>query len=312
MRKILLIILIFALVLAFVSSCNGENGGEVESRESGPTSEVEVLQGGYIGLDDLVWNVEPTIEAEGIWLCCQHFFLEGENAHVGGENYLAVNHITGEIYEALHGGHGGGADAPLVFDPEAQLFGHPSFCAGAGKGFFGFGMYPIENFRQWRNLGPRAGEAVHWEFTGFRIVERVNSSLRQIDELPDDPNFDWEREWKAENNIEYFWSLTEEAHSGKFAIMNNLEFITDFIYDEIRLAPFIVPEEAGEHGMRQIERKIHGVRIGNNWAVLCINRGQVTDFIFEDLIIICDDTAFAQVNGKWGIVNITESLRANS
>jgi len=298
MHKILLTILIFALVIVLVSACNGGNGEEIESQENSATSE-EITQNHYLVIDDLVWNVEPTIEADSIWLCCQHFFLEGENVHVGGDNYLAVNHITGEIYETLHGGHGIEPLEPVVFDPETQLFGHRSLCAGAGKGFFGYGLHPISHFaEEWH------GSAY---FVGLQAVERVNASLRRQLEIPE-----WDREFAEQRGIEYFWELTEEAHSGEFALMRDLELVTDFIFDEIRRTPWSVPDELEEHGWRELRQELHATRIGDNCAVLCVNRGQITDFIFKNLFIICDDTAFAQVNGKWGIVNITESLRANS
>ena len=86
--------------------------------------------------------------------------------------------------------------------------------------------------------------------------------------------------------------LTDDAFLGSFALMYNLEFLTGFVFDEAA-PPYALTGP---------------VRMGDNWGLIDRNGDTVLPFIFEHLMRICEDTAFAKYNGAYGIIDLTRTV----
>jgi len=100
-------------------------------------------------------------------------------------------------------------------------------------------------------------------------------------------------------------SLPPEAFTGKVAVAYNGKFVTDFIFDgdEHGYNPkgrFVPDAES----IAVIKDKKHGM--------VDKSGKQVLPFVFEDLSRICEDTAFAGIDGKYGIVSINGKVPPTS
>ena len=107
----------------------------------------------------------------------------------------------------------------------------------------------------------------------FIIVQRVDSSMRE--EFEDDED----REFR----------LTDNAYSGKFALMYNREFVTDFIFD----------------GAIQLNAGAYAVRIGDTWGVIDRDGDLILPFVFEHFVRIDAYTTFAKYDGTYGILDLS-------
>ena len=159
----------------------------------------------------------------------------------------------------------------FAYDIERGLFGQPVY---GWEYRFSFGMHPVEQFPE---ILYTWFEDISW-FTSWQLlpVTGVDSSMRRYWS----PDYDW-------------WLLTEEAFSGKFAIMdNNLQFVTDFVFDWIAVYSLF--------GMIE-------VRINDMYGIVD-RRGQfVIPAMFEHIVIIDDSTAFAKYEGRYGILDIWQT-----
>jgi len=107
-------------------------------------------------------------------------------------------------------------------------------------------------------------------------VQSVDSSMRRIN-----PDY-----WNNPDG----WHLSAEAYSGRFALMYNREFITDFRFDAVNPHQF---------GLNLIS-----VRQGGKWGVIGTEGSTVLPFVFDNLILIDENSAFAKYNGSYGIIGI--------
>lgn len=297
MKKVLMFGLVLSLLLLAIvlvgCSCNGDYSPDVSSEdvsenvsEGTGDGEVAAPQG-----DELVWVMQG-IDVDRIHYCEVCGFMTDAQ-----HNGYMINHETGEIMAAMQGGHGGGAD-PWVYDVERDLFGHGNFNF---DNYSGFNMLGMEEFSLFKDPDFRADRQ---EFMRrMHSVGSVDSSLREYVEISDEEReaFGYEG-WIGENET-HWWNLTNEAHTGLFALMINLEFVTDFIFHEVRPSPIVF-----EDGELVFVQTFAAVRIDDKWAIINVSGEQVSEFIFDDLLIINETTAFAQYGGVWGILDIVASF----
>jgi hypothetical protein len=206
----------------------------------------------------LVWSVPPILEYEFIYHCCG-FSTENH----GGEY---IDSITGLVLDEppFIGGHG-----PLgrgwVYDPELSLLGF----GGIGN-YSGISLLPTD---EWADLFAQWGGQYR-----LMMVQLVDSSMRNV----------------TEHGNEF---LSDNAYSGKFAVMYYNAFVTDFIYDG-----------GSTLGGAVLEYDSIPMHIGESWGFIDINGRVVIPFIFEHIIRIDDDTAFARYDGRYGILNVTLTI----
>ena len=237
--------------------------------------------------NNLVWVLEPTLEYEYIRLChCGNFFApEG-----------AVDSQTGMLFDMVHG-HGPGAP-DWFYDIERGLFGH----SGYGDGYHTLlGMHPLDEFEDilLNMFANQDGES--WMYNQVRawmipnsnefiLVQAVDSSRRTY----------WDADSWPEGEAPGWWWLDEGAFSGMFALMYNRQFITDFIFTDGNL---MRRNFANAHDFR-----FAAVQMGGSWGMVDVNGGIVLPFIFENLQLIDENTAFARVDGRYGILDIWGSV----
>ncbi|MCL2567959.1 MAG: hypothetical protein FWE12_00770 [Oscillospiraceae bacterium] len=113
-------------------------------------------------------------------------------------------------------------------------------------------------------------EDLYW-LTGLIVVAQVDSSLR-------------------EGNSDMEW-LAPEAFTGRYAVMYNGRFVTDFVFD--------AREQVGEHAF------FHAVALGQDglWGLIGRAGAVVLPFVFEH-VAHDDRVAFVKVDGRYGILDL--------
>jgi len=255
---------------------NSGNPREPEVILDPPNQEGESAATDQNATPNPVWLIQPTLTHDHIINCSCGQFVINDWMH-------SLDPTTGQV-SGYHGGHGGHGPN-LVFDRERQLFGHP----GYGTGYFDmFGMHPLdevrENLNQWVNPLDRS-----------IFVESVDSSRREY----------YESQILNELNevVTYtFWWLTPAAFLGHFALMSNGQFITDFIFDGVSIQ-YANWQEVHDSGMVAVSQN-------GEWGLVDRNGSILMPFMFQNLVIIDQNTAFARYEGRYGIINIPQTIAA--
>jgi len=260
MKKVKILVLTVALFAIALSACgSNRNPDDTDTiPETNVSNQEQIEPHEYTDNTELsennsiVWVVEPILEYDFIYYCC--FF--STECH-GGEFICSV---TGQIIDwpqDLAFGHG-----PLgrgwVYDPQVTLLGF----GGVGD-YSGMDLRPIH---EW-------ADSFAWgEPHGIMLVQLVDSTVRDI----------------TEAGTEF---LSDDAHSGKFAVMDYPHLVTDFIFGSGLGGVFFVFDTIP-------------VYIGDMWGLIDTNGNVAIPFMFEHVVRIDNDTAFARYNGKYGIINI--------
>jgi len=217
---------------------------------------------------DFTWVVQPTLQYTNLHQCsCGSIVVEGWQ-HVDTATGLLLNQFCGH----------GGPPPSWVFDPQRGLFGH----AGNFEGYHTFvGMHPMNEFED--NLNSIYGaDNIGWilrSAAGFNIVETVDSSIQSP------------TEWHQGG-----WYLPAQAMYGTFALMYNYQFITDFIFNG---------GTRFRHNFEYVEGfPFMAMHVGGIWGLVDRFGNVVFPFMFENLVIIDGNTAFARYNGLYGILDI--------
>ena len=222
-------------------------------------------------LPNLVWSVEPTLVHESVRLCDCGDFVNSRLELIDPVTGL----LLGELKQ-FHGSYGN----EWVYDSARDFFGH----RGYGGGYHNFiGMFPMSEFEaRVRGLGYSHQNVYLTQTGGWLVVQDVDSSLRVAASGALAPD-DW-------------WSLTPEAFSGNFAVMYGREFVTGFIFD-------------GGPTWRTSFRydTIHVSRNGQ-WGMVDRNGNTVLPFMFENLVRIDENTAFARLGGRYGILDLRATV----
>ena len=89
--------------------------------------------------------------------------------------------------------------------------------------------------------------------------------------------------------------LADEAFSGQFAVIYNGNLVTDFIFDD---------GGSNTASGGRLTGTIVAARLDGSWGIINNSGNTVVPFIFEHILIIDDETAFAQYNGYYGIIRV--------
>jgi len=92
--------------------------------------------------------------------------------------------------------------------------------------------------------------------------------------------------------------LDEAYISDKYALAYGTKFVSDFIYDYSIKMIWLY---------RNDRDNAIALQYNNKWGVIGKDGNALTPFIFDDLIFIDDDTAFAKYNGKYGILDVEKT-----
>ena len=268
MRKIKTIFIALIMInIIFLVGCLGRT-----EQNTRPVLDPELLESS--GYESIVWLIPPVLEFSSIVRCASRAcgaFLDAEYRSI------AINTQTGlpEEHRCFTGFETPFWLAPFVYDPQRSLFGHPGIGYKYGRGLMERmgGLYPLEEIMS--DDYCRFGYT-YFGSMGFISVESVDSSLRETFENDEDREF----------------FLTPEAHSGKFALMYNRVFLTDFIFDEAMMA------SGGFFA------ELFAVRMEDRWGVMDKNGDIVLPFVFEAFLRIDNYTAFAKYNGGYGILDL--------
>ena len=266
MKKLLITAMLFTIIT--MAACAGNNNTPeppIALEESNTAEEntalIEIEAEHTVSSENngLVWLVEPTLDYDFIYHCC--FF---STANHGGEFIDSTTGLITEWPQDLAFGHG-----PIqgwVYDPSVSLFG----LGGVGD-YSGIMMLSIE---EWTAIFAPFNEQ-----HGLMPVQLVDSSMRNITEL----------------GSEY---LSDDAYSGRYAVMLNGTFLTDFIFDGGSM-----PGLGNE-----ILHNTIPMHIGNTWGFVDNYGNIVIPLLFEHIVRIDDDSAFARYNGRYGIISIPQTI----
>jgi hypothetical protein len=224
----------------------------------------------------IAWRVQPTLDYESIRMCNCGMFFEGSG-------WNAIDPVTGQRSGTEHAGHGG-AGPNWVYDPVRNLFGHSSY----GEGYHrNIGLFPLNEFES----GVRGMNLPHSDWLlsttdRFLLVQSIDSSLPR--------EGDWDN-----------WYLPSEAFSGRYALMYNRELVTDFIYDGGQPWWHDFTFNDADTG-----RRLTNIPVSWNgdWGMLDQTGNIVLPFMFENIVRIDEDTAFARFEGRYGILDLRESM----
>ena len=230
-----------------------------------------------------VWDVQPTLNLGNVRQCnCGQFV---------NDDWQTIDPNTGAII-GDHLGHGGPPPS-FVYDRERRLFGHP----GYGFGYHDLlGMHPIDDFMDMIN---RSFSDFDWWLNptqGLIAIEAVDSSRRTYYERESLNQYD-------ELVSETFWGLNPEARPGRFALMNDREFVTGFDFDGVNIHY--------NNSEREMIPAFMAVSQNGKWGLVNWNGVVLIPFVFENLVIINQHypfTAFARYNGRYGILDIPATV----
>ena len=237
-----------------------------------------VLESATNSSSPLVWIVPPTLEHDAIHLCNAGTFVDSQRRIIDPQTGL----LTGTFCD----GHGG-PPPDFVFDRERELFGQTRY-NDAYHG--GVGMHPFGEIEE--TINPWTLGFTH----GLIAVQSVDSSLRE--EFSDDY---WDE-----------WWLTDEAFLGQFAVMHNRQFVTDFIFDGAahwwHMYRFATDPVSGQFAV--LDMDYIAVSMNGKWGLIDREGNVALDFIFDNLVMIDANTAFARHNGSYGILDIVGTTSA--
>ena len=112
---------------------------------------------------------------------------------------------------------------------------------------------------------------------GLRLVHRANTSQMTFDQ------------WGA-------GTIPEQAISEKVAVARGTTLLTDFIFDRV-------------HHHTSTSGNTIVVHQGDRWGIVDHRGDTIIPLMFEHIVRIDDETAFARHNGRYGILDITATAR---
>ena len=219
--------------------------------------------------EGIVWLVPPTLEHDHISFCSQGGFIDSERR--------IICPVTGMLTGSWCGHGGGPHPFVFVYDPVYHLFGEPVISLGYGRDMIG--MFPfdeaLERFSlgSWNSLG------------GFNIVQAVDSTKWEYIVIGS-------RQTMGRDYAELLkkWYLADDAFLGRFAVMFDGNFVTDFIFDEGRDWLF--------DGI--------AVSLGGKWGIIDSYGNTIAPFIFDQINYFDysdNDRAIAVYNDRHGIID---------
>ena len=232
---------------------------------------------GVPGSSEFDWKVAPTLEYEHVFFCWNCGFSDGG---------MMLDEHTGEV-TGIYQGHGG-SSYTILYDEALRLFG-------------AFSTFEGEHDLQL--LDKDAFLSTLW----IPYESELSGSLNLIYGIDSAKIMStYEDEWGSHYDLSH-------ALTGKAALAIGLDFVTGFEFDDGEWHPFsyeyiLDPETLMVIDVYPHKRsdKIIAVQQGDYWGIVNRAGNKVIPFVFEHIITIGNDTAFAKYNGRYGILNIPE------
>ena len=228
----------------------------------------------------LVWRVAPELEYDRIWACCGHFFVP--------DSHFSLNTATGMIDPDgfYHNGHGGDDPGRFAYDEALNIFFHYSLSEYSGLFFNRFTSAEFD------------------ERYGDRLIALQRGSVSSVAEFFEWYfNLDWNsiHDWQEHHNDRNRRINNMIEPEGNFAVVKGAEFLTDFIFegfaDSIRMV-------LDGNYWREITTGYIPMRKNNRWGIIDAEGNTVAPFVFGDILLIDNQTAFARYSGGYGILDI--------
>lgn len=108
---------------------------------------------------------------------------------------------------------------------------------------------------------------------------------------------------------EYGEHLPPEAYLGTVALMHNGVFTTDFIYSDIGRGRYKLQYGEGD-SLYFVPFNVVSVVKNDKHGIVDKNGSVVVPFEFENILVISETTAFAKVNGLYGIIEFVNNAPA--
>ena len=245
--------------------------GKNQEPETIPSSPIDTKldEEAYGSIDEngFVWRVAPTLAYEGVYYCSEAGEFDTEN-HSGNK----LDPATGQIVSVCQTGHGG-YDRNLLYDEKLNQFGFH----GNDEGDEYFEMWPWHEFIH---------ENPHYS-SRLNVFQKVDSTKviesRQL----------LEGSWRTT------FDLRDAVSSEKCAVVFGITFLSDFVFELDR--SYDVDSVYG-HVSSYVAMKYDDM-----WGILDTNGSISVPFVFDAILLIDEETAFAKYNGKYGILDIEKT-----
>ena len=299
MKKLICSVMIMLLLFSLAACSNFDEEAEadktnVESEELIPTGpdepeaevveEQTVMQDLVIDENGFVWRVAPELEYELIYRClCGFYSYELWNVP---DPPPGIDTKTGLIGDEMHGGHGGGA-ALYLYDEGRNLYGY----YGHDEGGEFFEMWPEDDFLLHHN----------WFADVLKTFQKIDSSLVKSEKIEYGTN-----EWDFFTEYDLSDAFIDEKH----AIALGTTFVSDFIYDQFDRYSDYPYFNGSPLYLYGFSPNYIAVRLDGEWGIIDKDGNTAVPFRFEDILIIDEETAFAKINGRYGILDVNKTAES--
>ena len=257
---------------------------ETEEPETDVAEEQAAMQDPVIDENGFVWRVAPELEYELIY-CCLCGFYSYELWHVP-EPPPGIDTKTGLIGDEMHGGHGGGA-VMYLYDEGRDLYGR----YGSDESGEFYDMWSKEDFLLQYTRFPDV----------LKTFQKIDSSLV--------------KETKIESEIyegDFYtkYDLSDAFVAEEHAIVLGTTFVSDFIYDQFDRYSDYPYFGGGPLYLYGFSPNFIAVRLDSEWGIIDKDGNTAVPFRFEDILLIDEETAFAKINGKYGILDLNRTIES--
>ena len=293
MKKLICSAIVLLLMLS-VTACSNLNDGAESDEPDGEVEELlpvepdepeinivteqpALVQEPLIDENGFVWRVAPELEYEMIYSCgCGFYSYELWEAP-------GIDTKTGLVSDEMHGGHGGGG-ANYLYDEGKNLYGF----YGQDESGEHFLMWPEDEFLQ----------KYTWRADRLWTFQKIDSSLVKANIK--------EAEWGSYTVHDLSGAFITEKH----AVAQGTAFISDFIFDHFdRYSdyPFFGGGPLYYYGATT---DFIAVRLDGEWGIIDKEGNTAVPFRFEEILFIDEETAFAKINGKYGILDVNRTVES--
>jgi hypothetical protein len=178
-----------------------------------------------------------------------------------------LNTSTGQKTEPWEAGHGGGG-LYLLYDEKKDLYGYYSYSEGD------------QNFEMWSGADFLAN--LSWRANMLNAFRKIDS----------------DKVLAMESEAALFYDISGAYTNDKYALAYGITFVSDDIYDV---------DEYYHLSFVYKDFDFIAMRLNDKWGILDKNGIIAAPFLFDDILLIDKETAFAKYGGKYGILDVVKT-----